>query len=301
MGFEGLDVEILSPCYAEQLEEMLLSYKNSPHKGGQDIEYKVVRGGNALLAEKMKEKLHDRITLGKPLRALEKTPENSYKLIFSGELTVEAERVVLAFPCSVYQDIDFGPEVLLHSRLQQIKSVSYGEHAKIFVPVHIPENVDGIYVNDRFGTYSMATPNIVTMYYLNHHTSFIPLTLQQVFKRDLSFLEMVYQDRLISHHQITYARCEHFTSYQGALGYNWFYDPYSRGSYSCMAAGQEVLFSSTTEYKGEAAKTLFYPIDNRLFFAGEHASILVNVTGTMEAAVEAGERTARMIGSALVS
>ena len=37
------------------------------------------------------------------------------------------------------------------------------------------------------------------------------------------------------------------------------------------------------------------PIDQKLYFAGEHTSILMEFPGTMEAACESGERAARMI------
>jgi monoamine oxidase len=105
---------------------------------------------------------------------------------------------------------------------------------------------------------------------------------------------LVYQDPSVSQLQPIYARHEQFASYQGPIGYNWFHDPYSRGTYSCLAAGQEEIFTETIDYHGEKVKKLFAPIDDRLFFSGEHTSILTDGMGTMEAAVEAGERTARM-------
>lgn len=48
-------------------------------------------------------------------------------------------------------------------------------------------------------------------------------------------------------------------------------------------------------YEQEIVKPLFAPIDDRIYFAGEHASILFDVPGTMEAACESGERAARLI------
>lgn len=299
LGYEGLSVERLSPRYVTTLESMLLSFNDVDEDGHRYFEYMIVKEGNARIAEKLKEKLEGRITLGWPLRSLTKTLNSSYALTFDNGQTVEAERVVLALPCSVYKDIRFDSHDLLHARLPHIKAVGYGEHAKLSVPVHMPENFFGLYANDRFATFSMATPNIVTMYYLDHHASFTPSTIQQIFKQDRSFLEWVYQDRGLSQLQAEYARCEHFTSYHGPVGYNWFDDPYSRGSYSCVAAGQEEVFTATTEYHGEVFKKLFSPIDDRLFFAGEHTSILMDVVGTMEAAVEAGERTARMMVSVI--
>jgi len=53
---------------------------------------------------------------------------------------------------------------------------------------------------------------------LNHHASFIPSTIRQVFKQDRSFLAMVYQDRGLSQLQAEYARCEQFASYHGPVG-----------------------------------------------------------------------------------
>ena len=100
---------------------------------------------------------------------------------------VGADRVVLAFPCSVYQDICFEGDGVLLSRLPDIKAVAYGEHAKIMAPIHIPEDVYGFYANDRFGLFSMATPNIVTIYYLNRTASFTASTIQEIFKRDQPF------------------------------------------------------------------------------------------------------------------
>lgn len=51
----------------------------------------------------------------------------------------------------------------------------------------------------------------------------------------------------------------------------------------------------TLEEYGETFKALFAPIQGRLYFAGEHSSILLEVPGTMEAACESGERIARVI------
>lgn len=61
-------------------------------------------------------------------------------------------------------------------------------------------------------------------------------------------------DKGLSQLQAEYARCENFASYHGPVGYNWFADPYSRGSYSCVAVGQEEVFIAAAEYHGETVK-----------------------------------------------
>ena len=60
-----------------------------------------------------------------------------------------------------------------------------------------------------------------------------------------------------------------------------------------MNMNKESILTSITKKNGENFKTVFAPIQN-LYFAGEHASIS-EVPGTMEAACESGERTARAI------
>ena len=86
-----------------------------------------------------------------------------------------------------------------------------------------------------------------------------------------------------------------FSSYESAVGHCWLNDPFAKGSYSYVGAGQEELFTDTAEIEGLTVRKLFAPIDNRIFFAGEHTSILFDYSATMEAAVESGERTATLI------
>lgn len=294
MGYEGLPVHELSPRYVKTLKNMLFNRLNRSDQNGHTyFQHMTIQGGMALLTETLKKKLGDCIHLASPLKSLTKTHQKSYVLGFENGQTIEAERVVLTMPCSVYQDVCIQGEDQLLSRLQDIKTVGYGKHAKLLVPVSKPEEFEGSFANDRFFAFSM-NQNIVTMYYLNEHVSFTPSTIQQVFERDRPILELVYRDQSLSQLQAEYARCEQFSSYPGPVGYNWYDDPYSRGTYSCMVAGHEEVFTATTEYHGEQVKQLFSPIDDRLFFAGEHTSVLMDVAGTMETAVEAGERTARM-------
>jgi len=46
-------------------------------------------------------------------------------------------------------------------------------------------------------------------------------------------------------------------------------------------------------YKGVKVKALFEPVDDRVFFVGEHTTILEEI-GTMEVAVESRERIANV-------
>lgn len=92
-----------------------------------------------------------------------------------------------------------------------------------------------------------------------------------------------------------FAKDQSFTPYEGPVGYSWPNDPYAKGSYSYISPGQESLLTATREEEKKTVKTLFSSIDQKLYFAGEHTSILLECPGTMEAACESGERIARLI------
>ena len=86
-----------------------------------------------------------------------------------------------------------------------------------------------------------------------------------------------------------------FKIYSDPVAYSWPNDPYAKGSYSYIAAGQENIMTDSKAEQGEFVKELFAPVEASLYFVGEHASTLLDAAGTMEAACESGERIARMI------
>jgi monoamine oxidase len=79
-------------------------------------------------------------------------------------------------------------------------------------------------------------------------------------------------------------------TYAGPVFKSWTKGSYAKGSYSTRGLGKAVLTEMTT-IKGEEVRKIFKPVENRIFFAGEHTTILP-VLGTMESAIESGERMA---------
>ena len=73
----------------------------------------------------------------------------------------------------------------------------------------------------------------------------------------------------------------------GWESHNWSRDPFSRGAYSFIAAGQE-----------KAAEKLREPVQNTLFFAGE-ATADGEEVGTVHGAIASGLRAAKETGKAL--
>lgn len=296
-GYEGGSIEKLSTLYAKTLYYMLRGGVSSVHQAADDeghcIHLVSIKGGNALLPEELARSLGDRVHLNMPLVAVSKN--SSYELLFQNGDKVQADILVLAIPCSVYEDIAFSGNAIPEERLRAIQSVQYGTNAKILVPFPQSPQERKTFINDRIVSFFDAKREILTLYYTGEAARFSQETIAKAYLDERPMLEIGFGDLCPPLSSPQCAQDRAFASYEGPLGYSWPNDRYAKGSYSYIAAGQESLLTATQTEGEEEVKTLFAPIDGTLYFAGEHASILKEVPGTMEAACESGERTARMI------
>lgn len=297
-GYEGAIVDHLSSSYVETLYHMLLggvapAYSN--HNDENLLALFSIKQGNSLLPESLAKKLNDRLYLNHALKKVSKQDNGSYILTFDDDQKVQADILVLTMPCSVYKSIIFEENVLPSERLEAIKSVQYGTNAKLIVPFLKSSSERKGFFNDHIGTYLDIDSGILTMYYTGETGRFSEDTISDSYRQNNSMLELGFGDTFPPFATPAIAKDQPFASYDCPVGYSWPNDPYAKGSYSYIAPGQETLLTETENYRDETVKTLFSPIDQTLYFAGEHTSILLDIPGTMEAACESGERTARMI------
>lgn len=294
--YEGGPSDQLSTYYAETLYHMLLGGLSAAHPGSEEeityIDYLDIVGGNSLLPEKLAEKLGSKLHLGTPLRSMHKTVHGDYQLRFEGGKTVQADLVVMAIPCSVYGDIEIDEQVIPKERLNAIQAVRYGTNSKIIMHIDAPMKSETV-LNERIlASYNEQNGNTLTLFFVGNQGNFDASTINQVLKREQPFLNAVFGLTFLP--PATIAKGYSFESYTGPIGYSWFNDPYARGSYSFIAPGQE-KFTQIGIYNGEPIRTLFTPIDDRLYFVGEHTTPDLKLGGTVEAAVESGERITRLI------
>lgn len=333
--YEGAAVEKLSSHCVDTLYYHLRGALNSAYGYDDDttVPTEYVDGGNALIIEELGKKLDGKVHLNMPLERISKKTldkPNSIGKLYTYELTFTtgesrtADIVVLTIPCSVYKDIVFDEDVIPAERVDAISKVLYGTNSKIMLPViSAKKGASSSYTNGR-ATLRLDDNNHATIYYIGNNGIFSPETIESHFKKDKAFIENSYNiDPNLP--QPICAQNKQFIDYEGPVGHSWLNDPYIKGSYSCVGVGQEKTFLALEEYAGEKVKTLFVPIDDTLFFAGEHTSTLfeaageqvkkifasandgnnrpatqfdvdgLDVGGTMEAAVDSGNKAARII------
>jgi monoamine oxidase len=296
-AYEGGTIEKLSPLYIKTLFQMFLGVIYSAQES-EDlyIDRLTVAGGNGMLPKKIGDVLGTRLHLNMPLTNVAKREDGSFQLTFKNGEQVEANIVVLAMPCSVYEQIIFESDVIDFQKLEAIRNVQYGTNAKIIVPLAPPPaKSTGFVIADEGISSFDGAQQLLTMYYAGKASLFCPETIADSYAQIQPLLQASFTSDCLPAALPAYAEDQFGRSYDGPVGYSWPNDPYAKGSYSYIATGQEEILTSTIEQHGETFKTLFAPIERHLYFAGEHASILSEVSGTMEAACESGERIARAI------
>lgn len=304
-SYEGGTFDQLSSYYVDTLFHLLFGGVAAAHPGTGDehshFNLLSLKEGNSLLMEKMAATLGEKLYLNRPLVAVEQAVDGAYMLTFQGGKQVQADILILAIPCSVYEGIAFAENVLPQERLNAINKIQYGTNAKIFVPFSQSLTSTNWLIDDHATSFFESSECMWRLYYTGDTSCFSETTISDAYRSQRPLMEKMFGQHCPPFVVPSYAKDESFVDYEGPVGYSWPNDPYAKGSYSYIAAGQETVLTSMEEVQGEMVRTLFAPIDQRLYFAGEHASILLEVAGTMEAACESGERAARMVAQAIYS
>jgi len=281
-AYEGGDADRLCISNIDTLHYMLVGGLSPVHR--ENVAMSSVVGGNSRLAEALAERLGPRLHLNSPLRAIAR--DGRFKLVFD-EGVVEADEVVLSVPTSVYADIDFAPGLIPEERFEQMGALGYGQNAKILIPAPNLKRRHS-YVGKRSIAWNDTTCGVVTLYYAGAASHLKPETYQL----DRPLVQCGFN--LEPPEEMEFAKDALGHTYSGPVGHSWPDDPFAKGSYTYVQAGQEKLATELTEVGGVKVKKLFTPIDG-LYFAGEHTSTDLDAMGTMEAAVESGENVARLM------
>lgn len=295
-GYEGESPEKLSTYYIETLFHILSGGLSSSHQSHTSektfIDHLMIKKGNEQLTHKLAQNLEGKIHLNHTLKSIHKH-NNHYVLDFQNGLQMKTPLVVFSIPCAAYSNLSIAENVIPRKTLHSMHLLKCGNTAKIVFPIESYKNFEGAFSNGRCVSFMNRSSSMMNLYYISPYANFTKESIVKTFKNESSLINKAYQTANSA--LPVMAKDESFQSYSTPVGYAWGHHPFSQGSYSYIQSGGEELYTSFTEISNEKVKTLFAPIERSLFFAGEHTSTLLEVSGTMEAAVESGERTARLI------
>lgn len=283
-GFEGNDTKDLSIEYLNSFwnyydRSYLVGHKSNRYTAS----HETVKGGNSRLPEKLAEMLREHLHLGWPLRKISLTSNGKYLLEFSGSKTVTADFLVLAIPCSTLKNVKIDKGIIPSDQWEAIKTLQYGTNGYVLLSVHLSGNESNAEysVTEDTITWFNKDLKILTLAYGGRFGIFNAKSVKDIgsiIKREIPALKMLFPSF-------------EYTGENRAV--SWINEEFSKGSDCSWAPGQFKLFNETVEALGEKVRKVFRPVNNKIFFAGEHAS--VDHPATMEGAVESGEVAAKMV------
>ncbi len=288
-GWEGSEsVDLAAECATGSLLELyaFLSLKkliSTLHL--HDLSFLEVKGGNGKLPEALARKLEGKISFSKALTAISRA-DAGYRLTFADGSEEVCDYLILALPCSTLRDVAIEPGIIPDDQLRAIQTLQYGSNAKLLVPVTKGDSLPpSLCYTPNAITWLSRDEKVMTWYYGGNPGVFDaqdPSAIQSMIRRDGEDVAAYYPG---------------FTFLPEAIGVSWINAPYSKGSYSNFAAHEYDFFNETITYKKQELRKVFRPIENRIFFAGEHTSI--DAMSTMEGAIASGESAATLLSTDL--
>lgn len=291
-SYEGSKPELLGPIYIKNLEYGLLGgiapalratgYKPLLHLA-------TLKEGNAALPIKLSQLLHNPVQFHKVLKKVQFMYNKKIKLRFTDGETKTVDKLILALPCSVYQDIDFDSKTLPDDRLHNIKNVQYGTNAKVLIPIKSRNKEYNTVFTDDLAAFFNMDQQLLNLYFSGDIGKNLMQDLPRHYHDALKAIKTNFTLADSIEQLPQTAKDENFGWYNRPVVKSWVDDPYAKGSYSCLGLNINNVMGKTKQYQGITVKTIFEPISEQVFFIGEHTTIIEEI-GTMEAAVESAER-----------
>jgi len=294
-GYEGSSPSLLSTYHnIITFKYMLLGGLSEVHEISDEndkLHTQSVKGGNALLPLKLAEKLGERLHINKALKQVERAGNKKIVLKFQDGDTTCCDQLILAIPAPVYKDIMFAKDVIKKKQLDLINKVQYGKNAKILIPIQYRDIEHNSIITDNMIGFFNTDRKLLNMYFINDNGSYY--FKDKLFAETLPILKQGYQQVKFNESPPVIAKEEQLCQYETPVAKSWVSDPYTKGSYSNYSVALEDQLKQIIPYRNITVKKIFQPINDQIFFIGEHTTILSEI-GTMEAAIESGERIAKL-------
>ncbi len=291
-SYEGSPPERLSSYHNYKTLEMVVSWFHPSFATDYEDEPTRIflKNGNATLPLKIAEQLNGHLHLDMPLKKVNKAGER-ISLTFTNGTVATCEQLIFAMPCSVFKDIDIDQQILESSTLENFKKVQYGSSAKILYPIGYGAIPHKAIITDKAVSFFNGDNCLTNLYFINDDGSSV--LLDHDLPKFLPIVKSGYTDCALTNQPPVKPIDEQFTYYTCPVAKSWVGDAFAQGSYSGYGVHLNEALDERIHYKDIEFKKLFAPVNNQLFFVGEHATILPEI-GTMEAAVESAERLAML-------
>jgi monoamine oxidase len=288
-GYIGNNTKDLSVHYVNSFWEYYSNCFAISHDQKQNIvSHQTIKGGNSLLPQKLAATLRGHVHYGQPLRKLSKTHDGKqFVLEFPNDQIVTTDLLILAMPCSTLRDVKVQEGIIPSDQWQAIQTLQYGTNGYILMEVNMGNEDKSEYsVTEDVIVWFNQDRSVLCLAYggnLGNFDSRSSEAVSDMINHELPALKMLFPS----------------LKYGGGKkqAMSWVNEVFSKGSYSSWGVDQYELYNEKISFLGESVRRVFRPINNKIFFVGEHTAI--DYPATMEGAVESGERTARMIARTL--
>lgn len=232
--------------------------------------------GTSDFARYLQNHFQDEIQLSRAVQKIQPEGEHVY-VGFSNHVQKKYDKVILATPLET-----LGMYNLNNQRMNLIsQSLQGGKNTKILIPVEINQEVSKFALTPEFTLWWDHNRNVLTVYFGGHQSDAFQgteLNKKEIWKK-VSELYPEIKNKS--------------TNLANWVVKEWVKDPHICGSYSHVKVGFAKEYGDFISVYGQKVRSLFAPIDDKVFFAGEHAAI--DYPATMEGAVTSGQVAAEMV------
>ena len=190
--------------------------------------------------------------------------------------------------------LQIDPYLIPAKDLAFIHKVPYGDNTKILLPIKYKTLVHNVILTDDMAAFMNNDSHVYNLYFSGEAGQKLKDNVTDLYTRALTAITANNPSLTYSPGPPQVAHDKQLETYNGPVTHFWVNDPYAQGSYSYRGVDILAELNLLQEYRGEKSRAPFKPLQDRLFFAGEHTAVDADL-GTMEGAVESGERAARMV------
>lgn len=258
-----------------------------------------VLGGNSRLIHALADPLS--IHYGAILQKIERGSRKKFRLHFAEGTVLETDQVILTLPCTTLRQVEVQEGLIPQDQWLAMQTMQYATHGKVILPI-VSDRKDITLFNERFCTWTNQK-GLLTYYQYGAAGVFDTASsdaIQRVVEQNWMSVTAVYPDLQRAGREAPLLVRGQSRGPLAPIAISWVHEPFAKGSYSNIGVDQNFSFAErkrTDQIWGEEVLHLFRPVEDGVFFAGEHTALVD--FATLGGAVQSGEKAARMVYRAL--